>query len=107
MAETRMWTPETFRALANRPKVGQIDIDNMRRALRAAADLIEAADAVLEDNRRLLAERTAGVPVAHEAEPVAWTVAGEVTNWARDFSKYRTQHYVRPVYAHPAPAAGV
>ena len=35
------------------------------------------------------------------AEPVAWTVAGEVTNWARDFSKYRTQHYVRPVYTAP------
>lgn len=38
-------------------------------------------------------------------EPVAYTVAGEVTNWARDFSKYRTQHYVRPVYAGAAPAA--
>ena len=35
------------------------------------------------------------------AEPVAWAVAGEVTNWARDFSKYRTQHYVRPVYTAP------
>lgn len=31
-------------------------------------------------------------------EPVAWTVAGAVTNWARDFSKYKTQHYVRPVF---------
>jgi hypothetical protein len=62
MAETRIWTPETLRALANRPKVGQIDIDNMRRALLAAANLIEAADAVLEENRRLLAERNAGVP---------------------------------------------
>lgn len=34
-------------------------------------------------------------------EPVAWTVAGEVKNWSRDFSKYRTQHYIRPVYLHP------
>lgn len=39
---------------------------------------------------------------------VAWTVAGEVTNWSRDFSMYRTQHYVRPVYAaSPASAQDV
>ena len=31
-------------------------------------------------------------------EPVAWTVAGEVTNWAKDFRKDKTQHYVRPVF---------
>lgn len=39
--------------------------------------------------------------VESKAEPVAYTVAGPVTNWARDFSMYRTQHYVRPVYAAP------
>lgn len=42
---------------------------------------------------------------ADEQEPVAWTVAGHVTNWDRDFSKYRTQHYVRPVYAAPVATA--
>lgn len=44
-------------------------------------------------------------PAVPDCEPIAWTVAGEVTNWSRDFSMYRTQHYVRPVYAAtPAPA---
>ena len=36
-----------------------------------------------------------------QQEPVAWTVAGPVTNWSKDFSAYRTQHYVRPVYTRP------
>ncbi len=36
-----------------------------------------------------------------EQEPVAWTIAGEITNWSREFSKYRTQTYVRPVYTTP------
>jgi len=38
---------------------------------------------------------------AQTQEPIAYAVAGEVTNWSRDFSKYRTQHYTRPVFAHP------
>ena len=36
-----------------------------------------------------------------QAKPVAWTVGGEVTNWRKDFSKYKTQHYVRPVFSAP------
>ena len=36
-----------------------------------------------------------------QPEPVAFTVAGEVRNWSEDFSKYQTQHYVRPVYTTP------
>ena len=45
-------------------------------------------------------------PAPAPVKPIAWTVAGEVRNWARDFSKYQTQHYVRPVYASPQfPAA--
>jgi adenylyl- and sulfurtransferase ThiI len=40
-------------------------------------------------------------------EPVAWTVKGSVADWSKDFSKYQTQHYTRPVYttppAQPAP----
>lgn len=50
------WKPEEMRALANRPKVGQIDIDNMRQALLYAARVIEAGNTLLEENRRLLAE---------------------------------------------------
>lgn len=54
----------------------------------------------------LLSQQPATPPAppseSDKAEPVAYTVAGEVTNWARDFSKYRTQHYVRPVYLHPS-----
>lgn len=34
-------------------------------------------------------------------EPVAWKVAGEVSNWSKDFSAYQTRTYVEPVYAHP------
>lgn len=46
---------------------------------------------------------------AHEearvvGEPVAWTVAGDVRDWSRDFSKYKTQHYVRPVFLASPPA---
>lgn len=36
-----------------------------------------------------------------EQEPVAWTVAGQVRDWGKDFSAYQTQHYVRPIYASP------
>ncbi len=55
---------------------------------------------------RILRALLAGVSApAAQAEPVAWTVSGEVTNWSRDFSKYKTQHYVRPVFTAPqAPA---
>ncbi len=42
-------------------------------------------------------------PPVVEQPPVAWTVAGQVQNWERDFSAYRTKHYVRPVYTHPQP----
>jgi hypothetical protein len=34
-------------------------------------------------------------------ELVAYTVSGEVKNWATDFSKYKTRHYTRPVYTRP------
>jgi hypothetical protein len=34
-------------------------------------------------------------------KPVAWKVAGEVSNWAKDFSAYQTKTYVEPVYTHP------
>jgi hypothetical protein len=37
-------------------------------------------------------------------EPIAWTVTGNVTNWSKDFSAYKTKHYTRPVYTTP-PAA--
>ena len=36
-----------------------------------------------------------------EQEPVAWTVAGQVRDWSKDFSAYQTKHYVRPVYTSP------
>jgi len=36
-----------------------------------------------------------------EPEPVAWTIAGKVTDWSKDFSAYQTQTYVRPVYTAP------
>lgn len=36
-----------------------------------------------------------------EQEPVAWTVAGQVRDWGKDFSAYQTQHYVRPIYTSP------
>jgi hypothetical protein len=36
-----------------------------------------------------------------EQEPVAWKVAGEVSNWSKDFSAYQTKTYVEPVYTHP------
>ena len=36
-----------------------------------------------------------------ESEPVAWKVAGNITNWSKDFSAYQTKIYVEPVYAHP------
>lgn len=38
-------------------------------------------------------------------KPIAWTVDGQVRDWSKDFSAYRTQHYVRPVYATPQPKA--
>lgn len=34
-------------------------------------------------------------------EPVAWTIAGEITDWSKNFSMYKTQHYTRPVFAAP------
>ena len=37
-------------------------------------------------------------------EPVAWVVAGKVTDWSKDFSAYRTKNYTRAVYTTP-PAA--
>ena len=36
-----------------------------------------------------------------EQKPVAWTVSGLVRDWNKDFSAYRTQHYVRPVFTTP------
>lgn len=45
-----------------------------------------------------LAVHADGLAVPEGVEPVAWTVVGGVTNWSRDFSKYKTQHYVRPVF---------
>jgi hypothetical protein len=60
MTTRRSWTPTELRAIARRPKVGEIDLDNMRQALLYAADLIEASDAVLEENRRLLAQIKTG-----------------------------------------------
>lgn len=47
-----------------------------------------------------VAPAPASQPVAVPAgmEPVAWAVAGNVTNWSKDFSKYKTQHYVQPVF---------
>ena len=36
-----------------------------------------------------------------EQKPVAWTVAGQVRDWGKDFSAYQTQHYVRPIYTSP------
>ncbi|KGH27744.1 hypothetical protein [Comamonas testosteroni] len=48
-----------------------------------------------------LSARAEGITPQSQAEPVAWTVGGEVTNWSRDFSKYKTQHYVRPVFSAP------
>ncbi len=40
---------------------------------------------------------------AHSGEPVAYTVAGPVTDWSRDFSAYKTKTYVRPVFTAPQP----
>jgi hypothetical protein len=42
-------------------------------------------------------------PQPPKQEPVAWTVAGKVTDWSRDFSAYQTKTYVRPVYVAPQP----
>ena len=61
--------------------------------MQRAADEIE----------RLRAMIAAAPQPQGEQAPVAWTVAGQVQNWARDFSAYRTKHYVRPVYPHPQP----
>lgn len=36
-----------------------------------------------------------------EPEPVAWTIAGKIRDWSKDFSAFRTQLYVRPVYTDP------
>jgi hypothetical protein len=36
-----------------------------------------------------------------EQEPVAWTIAGKITNWSQDFSSFKTKTYTRPVYAAP------
>jgi hypothetical protein len=59
---------------------------------RGNASFIEAAEDV---------EQALAAPVQ---EPVAWTVKGSVADWSKDFSKYQTQHYTRPVYTTP-PAA--
>ena len=66
----------------------QIEEQKHNTYLRLRAELLDAA--------------TQAAPAVPQGEPIAWTVAGEVTNWSRDFSMYRTQHYVRPVYATPA-----
>ena len=43
----------------------------------------------------------ASEPPQPQQEPVAWTVAGQVRDWSKDFSAYKTQHYVQPVYIFP------
>lgn len=52
------WTPEELRELAGAPAT-EIWIGTVRAALRHAADLIEAAHAVRDENERLRAERDA------------------------------------------------
>ena len=62
-------------------------------------DATEAERLAFADACRVALAQTA----APDAQPVAYTIAGKVTDWSRDFSKCRTQHHVRPVYA----AAGI
>ena len=46
-------------------------------------------------------QRLTDVQQEMEQEPVAWKVAGKVSNWSKDFSAYQTKTYVEPVYTHP------
>lgn len=39
--------------------------------------------------------------MAAPAQPVAWTVSGDVKDWSKDFSAYQTTHYTRPVFTQP------
>jgi hypothetical protein len=61
------------------------------------------ANAVLMSLCQEAADALAAQP-APVQEPIAWTVTGNVTNWSKDFSAYKTKHYTRPVYTTP-PAA--
>ena len=55
--------------------------------------------ALNQGNKTILAIKAA--LAQPEQEPVAWTVAGQVRDWGKDFSAYQTQHYVRPIYTSP------
>lgn len=80
---------------------------NLTREMQAAGERAWSEayslhkNGILHEYRAMLA--AAPKPPVVEQLPVAWTVAGQVQNWARDFSAYRTKHYVRPVYLHPQP----
>jgi len=70
----------------------------------------DTTKALVDEIKRLIgviggmALQAAAQPAPTVQEPVAWTVAGKVTDWSKDFSAYQTRHYTRPVYTTP-PAA--
>jgi hypothetical protein len=55
MSTRRSWTPDELRELAARYPWNKIEATNVRAALGYCADLIHAADAVIEENRQRLA----------------------------------------------------
>lgn len=68
-------------------EIGQLKAENTQWRVDFKEMVIERNDALAR-----LAE-------LEKQEPMSWTVAGDVQNWSKDFSKYKTQHYTRPVYA--------
>ena len=84
-------------------------VDHLRHATFFDADQIgemidfAAASAAAAPQLPVVEQSSVVEQPQGEQAPVAWTVAGQVQNWARDFSAYRTKHYVRPVYTHPQP----
>lgn len=80
-----------------------MSITAMRQALEALEKNLQSlvAGVTFDATTEAITALRQAIEQAGEQEPVAWTMAGEVTNWARDFSKYKTKHYVRPVYTHP------
>jgi hypothetical protein len=77
----------------------------MEQALESLELVIWTNNPTVNKAITALREALAEQPALAQQEPVAWTVAGKVTDWSKDFSAYKTQLYVRPVYTTPpAPA---
>lgn len=69
------------------------------KTIREALVLI--SDTHVHTYQKALTALTQLEAMAGEQELVAWTIAGEITDWSKNFSMYKTQHYNRPVFAAP------